>query len=97
MSLTVAKLLVKPGRLFTNATSDTSYVPVAAAWVCADAAAVEASAMLTAARMGLTGMMAPICIGFDEANPASGRHHSARRHLAEAIVEFCSSMGSELK
>jgi hypothetical protein len=32
--------------------------------------------MLTAARMGLTGMMAPICIGFDEANPASGRHHA---------------------
>src|SRR6266481_5801159 len=29
--------------------------------------------MLTAARMGLTGMMAPICIGFDEANPVSGR------------------------
>jgi hypothetical protein len=26
--------------------------------------------MLTAARMGLNGMMAPICIGFDEANPA---------------------------
>src|SRR6266404_9524102 len=32
---------------------------MAAAWVCADAAAVEASAMLAAARMGLTGMMAP--------------------------------------
>src|SRR5260370_27056047 len=30
--------------------------------------------MLTAARMGLTGMMAPICIGFDEAPLLMGSH-----------------------